>query len=136
MSRQLGLSRPAPFVIATLIRVTQARDTRQHQKSGAYHLQFTNTPESPETTQASQRPQRETDSFDLHVLDNESPPSGGRQSFFSRCQGTSHGHLLQTSSVKNGGKLNKYNGRRDVAAIAEEGESAYLSLWFRRWSVS
>ena len=60
-SRQLGLSRPAPFVIATHIQVTQARDTGQPQKSGAYHLQFTNTPECPETTQASQRPQRETE---------------------------------------------------------------------------
>ena len=59
----------------------------RHRKSGAHHLQFTNTPESPETTQASQRPQQETYNFHLHALDNKSPPSGERQSFFPAPRG-------------------------------------------------
>ena len=89
-SCQLGLSQPAPFVIATLIWVTQARDAVQHQKSGAYHLQFTNTPESPEKMQASQWSQRETDKFPIPCTGQQIASIWRISRLFSCSKGTIH----------------------------------------------
>ena len=73
---------------------------------------------------ASDPSERQTISTSMHWTTNRLHPEDVKA--FSRYQGTSHGHLIQTSSVENRSKLNKYNGRR-VKLFAKRGSPVHRS---------
>ena len=94
-----------PLVSATLRGLTYLKDAGQPQKSGAYHLQLINTPESPATMKTSQhrrpshtiakpkdqaRLQQETDHIPLLCTGKHICPTLDDIWAMSRSQGTSH----------------------------------------------
>ena len=81
-SCQLGLSLPTSFVIATLIRVTE-HVTLDITRSQVHITSSSPTHLNPQKHWKPASDPNEIPTIShLHALDNKSPPSGGRQSFF------------------------------------------------------